>query len=105
TAVLPLPHFRLRQVITSVIIWDTQTVAIGGLMSDSITSTKDKVPVLGDMPFLGTLFRSESTLKQKKNLMIFVTATIVNPDGTRFHADDELPFEASNWQMPKPASP
>ncbi len=96
TSVLPLPHFRLRQVVTSVTVWDTQTVALGGMLTDSITSTKDQVPLLGGLPLIGTLFRSESTLKTKKNLMIFVTATIVNPDGTRFHSDDELPFLMNN---------
>ena len=95
TAVLPLPHFRLRQVVTSVTVWDAQTVAIGGLMTDSISNTKDKVPMLGDLPLLGRFFRSESSLKTKKNLMIFVTPTIVNPDGTRYHADEEMPFAAN----------
>jgi general secretion pathway protein D len=102
TAVLPLPHFRLVQVVTSVTVWDGQTVALGGLLSDNITSAKDEVPVLGDLPFLGRLFRSESQLKTKENLMIFVTATIVNPDGTRFHTDDELPFAANSIPAQKP---
>lgn len=92
TSVLPLPHFRLRQVVTSVTVWDAQTVVIGGLMSDSISNSKDQIPILGDLPLVGKLFRSESSQKAKKNLMIFVTPTIVNPDGTRYHSDDEKPF-------------
>ncbi|MEI9864648.1 MAG: hypothetical protein WDN00_08860 [Limisphaerales bacterium] len=87
-----LPDFTVRQVVTTVNIWDNQTVVIGGLISSSTTSTKDKVPVLGDLPGVGVLFQSSSKSVQKKNLMIFVTATIVDPAGNRVHSDDELPF-------------
>ena len=87
-----LPDFTVRQVVTTVNIWDNQTVVIGGLISSRIQSTKDKVPVLGDIPLMGRLFQSESKNSIKKNLMIFVTATIVDPAGNRVHSDDELPF-------------
>ncbi len=88
--VLPLPHFRLRQVVTSVTVWDGQTVVLGGGLSTETNRVVDKVPLLGDLPVIGRLFRSASTLPLKKNLMIFVTVTLVNPDGTRFHSDEEL---------------
>jgi type II secretory pathway component GspD/PulD (secretin) len=87
-----LPTFTVRQVITTVNIWDNQTIVIGGLISSSTSSTKDKVPVLGDLPGVGVLFQSSSKSVQKKNLMIFVTSTIVDPAGNRVHSDDELPF-------------
>jgi Flp pilus assembly secretin CpaC len=48
--------------------------------------------VLGDLPGVGVLFQSSSKTVTKKNLMIFVTATIVDPAGNRVHSDDELPF-------------
>src|SRR5208283_1166517 len=51
-----LPNFTVRQVITTVNIWDNQTVVLGGLISSQIVNQKDKVPVLGDMPLVGTLF-------------------------------------------------
>lgn len=92
TSVLPLPKFRLRQVTTSCIVWDGQTVVLGGLIISEITKTKDKVPILGDLPFVGKLFRSESSVNNKKNLVIFVTPTIIDPAGNRAHAEDELPF-------------
>jgi type II secretory pathway component GspD/PulD (secretin)/tetratricopeptide (TPR) repeat protein len=101
TAVLPLPHFRLREVITSVTVWDSQTVVLGGLMTDVVTKIKDKVPMLGDLPLVGRLFQSQSSSKSKKNLMIFVTPTIINPDGTRYHSDDEMPFLQSVGAAPK----
>ena len=87
-----LPTFTIRQVVTTVNVWDNQTVVLGGLISSSVTSTKDSVPFLGDIPLLGRLFQSESKQDIKKNLMIFVTATIVDPAGNRLHSDDELPF-------------
>ncbi|HZF01511.1 MAG TPA: hypothetical protein VE344_06400 [Methylomirabilota bacterium] len=87
-----LPHFTVREVVTTVNIWDNQTVVLGGLISSSISTTKDKVPFLGDLPVVGRLFQSQSKVTSKKNLMIFVTATIVDPAGNRVHSDDELPF-------------
>jgi type II secretory pathway component GspD/PulD (secretin)/tetratricopeptide (TPR) repeat protein len=92
SAITPLPIFRLRQVVTSAIVWDGQTVAIGGLLGDDTTKVKDKVPILGDLPFVGKLFQSQSTQSTKKNLIIFVTPTIIDPAGNRVHADEDLPF-------------
>lgn len=91
-----LPHFTVRQVTSTVNVWDGQTVVLGGLISDNTTSSKDKVPVLGDMPVVGRLFRSELKTTVKKNLMIFVTPTIVDPAGNRMHALDEMPFAQSS---------
>jgi len=87
-----LPSFTVRQVLTTVNIWDNQTVVLGGLISSGTQSTKDKVPLLGDMPLIGRFFQSQSKSTVRKNLMIFVTATIVDPAGNRVHSDDELPF-------------
>lgn len=87
-----LPHFTVREVVTTVNIWDNQTVMLGGLISSTVNNTKDKVPFLGDLPVVGRLFQSQSKITQKKNLMIFVTATIIDPAGNRVHSDDELPF-------------
>ena len=90
-----LPDFTVRQVVTTVNVWDNQTVVIGGLISSQIQDTKDKVPVIGDVPIIGRLFQSSSKDAVKKNLMIFVTATIVDPAGNRVHSDDDLPFAQS----------
>lgn len=93
---LVLPDFTVRQVVTSVNVWDNQTVVIGGLISSQVQNTKSKIPVVGDVPLLGRLFQSQSKSTQKKNLMIFVTATIVDPAGNRVHSDDDLPFAQGN---------
>ena len=99
-----LPDFTIRQVVTTVNVWDGQTVVLGGLISSSVSSTKDEVPIIGDIPFFGKFFQSESKQTIKKNLMIFVTATIVDPAGNRVHSNDELPF-AQNAIPVQPATP
>ena len=91
----PLPIFRLRQVVTSAIVWDGQTVVLGGLLLEQTTKFKDKVPFLGDLPMVGRLFRSESSQSKKTSLMIFVTPTIIDPAGNRVHTDEDLPFAQS----------
>jgi len=50
------------------------------------------VPVLGDLPLVGKLFRSESSKSRKTNLVIFVTPRIIDPAGNPAHSDDEMPF-------------
>jgi general secretion pathway protein D len=99
-----LPDFTVRQVVTTVNIWDNQTVVIGGLVSSTAQTEKDKVPMLGDLPFLGKLFQSQSKATTKKNLMIFVTATIVDPAGNRVHSDDELPFAQGTMPAQPPGA-
>ena len=97
-----LPEFSVREVGTTVNVWDNQTVVLGGLISSSINTTKDKVPVLGDLPLLGTLFQSQSKTAIKNNLMIFVTSSIVDPAGNRVHSDDELPFAQTGIPVQPP---
>jgi general secretion pathway protein D len=97
-----LPDFTVRQVVTTVNVWDNQTVVLGGLISSQIQSTKQQVPVVGDLPFLGRLFQSQSKTTQKKNLMIFVTATLVDPAGNRVHSDDDLPFAQNAFPSQPP---
>jgi general secretion pathway protein D len=97
-----LPDFTVRQVVTTVNVWDNQTVVLGGLISSQIQSTKQQVPVIGDLPLLGRLFQSQSKTTQKKNLMIFVTATLVDPAGNRVHSDDDLPFAQNSFPSQPP---
>ena len=99
-----LPDFTVRQVVTTVNVWDNQTVVLGGLISSQVSSTKDKVPFLGDIPLLGKLFQSESKTTTKKNLMIFVTSTLVDPAGNRVHSDDDLPFAQTQIPMQPPVA-
>lgn len=77
------PIFASRKVTTAVTIWDGQTVAIGGLIREDVQTVDDKVPFLGDLPVLGRLFRSKSEEHFKRNLIIFVTAELIDPSGER----------------------
>ncbi|MCP4195991.1 MAG: type II secretion system secretin GspD [Proteobacteria bacterium] len=62
---------------TTSVVADQQTVVIGGLMTDNTIETTSKIPVLGDIPLLGFLFRQKSTLTKKRNLLIFLTPYII----------------------------
>lgn len=75
------PVFASRNVTTSVSIWDGQTIAMGGLIREQQQNMDDKIPVLGDIPLLGNLFKSKGSYSRKQNLIIFVTAKIVDPAG------------------------
>jgi len=76
------PIFSTREVRTEVTIFDGATVVIGGLTREEIKTIEDKVPVLGDIPFLGRLFQNKGETAQKRNLLIFVTANLISPGGS-----------------------
>jgi general secretion pathway protein D len=81
----PQPVFSARRVTTSVIIWDNQTVVLGGLIREDAMRIKDKVPILGDVPLLGKLFRNELENNIKRHLLVFVTARLIDPAGDPIH--------------------
>lgn len=66
-----------RSIKTMILAADQETIVLGGLISDDITEAEDKVPLLGDIPLLGWLFKSKRTEHIKRNLMIFLRPTIV----------------------------
>jgi len=78
-----LPYFRVREIKTQVDVADGSTVGLGGLIYDRLETYKDKVPVLGSIPLIGRLFRSEGERSIKRNLMIFVSAGQVSNNGQR----------------------
>ena len=88
---IPQPIFASRNVTTSIVIWDGQTVVMGGLIREDLIRVKDKIPLLGDIPLIGRLFRNEGQYSQKKNLLIFVTARLVDPAGKPINRGDALP--------------
>jgi general secretion pathway protein D len=71
-----------RKLESTVLADDGETIALGGLIRDNITKTVRKVPILGDIPLLGILFRSTSNSREKSNLMVFLRPTIL-PDNER----------------------
>jgi general secretion pathway protein D len=69
--------FDKREIITSVLVDDGKTLVLGGLIRDDIKESINKVPFLGDLPFLGFLFQSSQTNIQKTNLMVFLRPQIL----------------------------
>ena len=77
-----MPIFSVRKVDTQVSIFDGATVIIGGLTREEVKTVNDKIPVLGNIPLLGKLFQSNAESYQKRNLLIFVSASIVSKGGS-----------------------
>ncbi|MFK0573988.1 type II secretion system secretin GspD [Endozoicomonas sp.] len=81
--------FNTRSLKTAVLIDDGQTVVIGGLIEDIKSKTRKKVPLLGDIPLLGNLFRYNQTTNEKKNLMLFIRPTIMRNSETLVKATQD----------------
>lgn len=103
-----------RSIKTMILSENEETIVLGGLIRDDIRKIESKVPLLGDIPWLGWLFRAESTEKVKSNLMIFLKPTIVTEaskartlteerfDGIwEFTLSDEFANESINTRMDK----
>jgi general secretion pathway protein D len=73
-----IPKFTTRNLSTSVMVKNGETIVLGGLIKETNTSVKTKVPFLGDIPFLGGLFKKSTDAKERRNLLIFVTASIMD---------------------------
>jgi general secretion pathway protein D len=87
--VINQPIFSTRKVTTSVSVWDGQTVVLGGLMREDVQKTEDRTPLLGNIPVVGRLFRTNAEQHIKRNLVIFVTARLVNPGGQLLNSNEE----------------
>lgn len=84
---IEMPVFSKRSVNTQLTIYDGYTVAVGGLMREDVQIVEDKVPILGDIPLIGRLFQSEGENRIKSNLIIFVTAQIIDATGAPLRGD------------------
>ena len=93
---IEMPVFSVSRVNTSLTIYDGYTVAIGGLMREDVQNVEDKVPILGDIPIIGRLFQTKAENRIKSNLIIFVTAQIIDATGR--------PLRGSDAAMSVPAS-
>ena len=87
--VINQPIFDTRKVSTSVSVFDGSTVVLGGLVREDVQKVNDKVPILGDVPLVGRLFRSRIDQNIKRNLIIFVTAHLITPDGQLVLSNEE----------------
>lgn len=70
-----------RELSTTVLARDGETVVLGGLIDEDVQESLSKVPILGDIPILGHLFKSTSVTTRKRNLMVFIRPTIIRDDG------------------------
>ncbi|MBJ8368706.1 type II secretion system secretin GspD [Citrobacter cronae] len=74
------PTFNTRTIQNAVLVKSGETVVLGGLMDDASKQEVSKVPLLGDIPLIGQLFRYTSNEKNKRNLMVFIRPTIIRDD-------------------------
>ncbi|HWQ90474.1 MAG TPA: hypothetical protein VN673_02295, partial [Clostridia bacterium] len=104
-------QYDIRKIETRVMIPSGNTLVLGGLVQDDVRNGNTKVPLLGDIPVLGSLFRADTKSRQKSNLMVFITPTIVEdsdfqPTATDFlkHAvpGDSVEPDWSAWDSGKP---
>jgi general secretion pathway protein D len=102
-----------RTASTTLVVDDQQTVVIGGLMRDAIVKSKDKIPVLGDLPVLGFLFRSSTTQTRKTNLLLVLTPYVIHDQSDlrriferkmqerQEFLDRYFVFAGDDWEPPK----
>ncbi len=103
--VINQPIFNSRKVTTSVSVWDGQTVVLGGLMREDVQKTEDRTPIIGDIPLVGRLFRTNTEQHIKRNLVIFVTARLVNPAGQPINSLEEEEETETVTQLEPPVLP
>lgn len=106
----PQPIIDVRKAETNVVIKDGFTLAIGGLSQNEEIKSGSKVPLLGSLPGVGKLFRSDTDDITQRNLIIFITARTLNPDGTDYRdivdprVLDEMgvvPSEVPGYKIPE----
>ncbi len=77
------PVFKSSKVSTSVKVWDGQTIVLGGLKQQEHNIIDDMVPILGNLPYVGRLFRSHVKQAETKNVIFFVTVDVIDPSGQK----------------------
>jgi len=102
---MPQPFFQIRTLETQISIYDGATVVMGGLITESVEKANDRIPILGDIPFIGALFRSKAEKSVKKNLLIFVTAKLVDPAGRLIRSQDQDIVKPAGAAGSNPAAP
>jgi type IV pilus assembly protein PilQ len=86
---ISLPQYRTEELSTRMVVKSGETAVMGGVLERAKTAYVESVPVLGDIPILGALFRRRTESDTPRYLLIFVTATIVKDTGEFLVYDDE----------------
>jgi type II secretory pathway component GspD/PulD (secretin) len=105
-------EYDIRKIETRVMIPSGHTLVLGGLVQDDVRNSNTKVPLLGDIPVFGYLFRSDTKSRQKSNLLVFLTPTIVQDEDfqptksdflkTPVPTKDSVEGDWSAWDSGKP---
>jgi general secretion pathway protein D len=104
------PITNMRAIESNVLVDDGSIVVLGGLVQDNVTTNIEKVPVLGDIPLIGQLFRFETRRQQKTNLMVFLRPFVVRDEATARSLvgdryDQMRRFQGDTQQAPHPVLP
>jgi len=91
------PVFQSRRVSTTVYINDGETLVLGGIIKGDTKTVEDRVPILGSIPLLGRLFRGSYEIDKKRNLMIFVSADLITPRGTRIKQERHVTEQRTRY--------
>lgn len=98
----PTPLIRWNTATASATVWDGQTLAIGLGSSTNVVRTVDKVPLLGDVPLLGTLFRNEQVRTNLKVTLVLITPRLIDPAGRPINPENNPPFDPQSFPKQKP---
>jgi general secretion pathway protein D len=96
TVPMEQPFFPVRSIDTHISIYNGATLVMGGLITEERRSIDDKIPFLGDLPFIGRLFRSHAESTKKRNLLIFVTARLIDPRGRQVKTGSRAQSDSSH---------
>lgn len=99
-----MPIFDSVKESTNVVIWDGQTIVIGGFHGEQVDMIRDKVPGIGDLPIVGSAFKTKTDRSSKRAILIFVTVNLVDPSGMPLNAPGEDP-DLSYRNDPLPPRP
>ena len=100
-----IPSLLTRRVETRVDLQPGQHLAIGGLLDNSMLENQEKIPILGDIPILGTFFKSESVRRNHSELLVVVTPYMVDPSGQPIRLPTGQPYTWDDWPgfVPNPS--
>jgi len=101
------PTTNKRSIESNIVVDDGQIIVLGGLIEDTYSTQRSKVPVLGDIPFLGALFRSESRSRKRTNLMVFLRPVVMRDQNatTRMSLDRYDYIRGVQLESQPPPSP
>lgn len=97
----PIPLIRTNQATARAHIWDGQSVVLSlGLVTNKV-STKDSVPILGDLPLVGRLFRKEASHTEVRHRLVLITPTLIDAVGSPLNDPKNLPFDPATFPPEK----